>query len=221
MIWFNPDNKGGGFDLGTPDWSGSSEKLGEDVPVSNVIIGQPISRMQTPSSHRMNAAPEPAPEPEPPPPQTEPEPDPRVENNLKLLAASISGLASKRKEVEERDLHFCIEMAFTIAEQLACGFIEADKTKVLNIVKESLGMFEESDKPVVRLHPDIIEAFEEHELLEQLTSTEDVTVKSDASVSAMGCVVTAERKKVNGDVRHRLERLKTLFKEEQGGDGNR
>lgn len=217
MIWFNPE-KDGGFDLGTPDWSGASAKVTAGEQVSNIVIGQPQEQPQQQSNFQKDAQPQLPPEPEPPPPPPEPQVDPRVENNLKLLAASISGLAAKKKDMEDRDLHFCVQMAFGIAEQLACGAIEADPTKVLDIVKESLGLFEESDKPVVRLHPDIIEAFEENDLLKSVTDQEGVTIKSDPTVSAMGCLVTANRKSVDGQVLNRLSRLKTLFNEEQGTD---
>ncbi|MBN2719282.1 MAG: hypothetical protein JXX14_25755 [Deltaproteobacteria bacterium] len=220
MIWFDPENKGG-FDVGTPDWSGASAKAAAEEPISNIVIGQPFATPQPgPQMHsRPKSEPPPPPEPEPPPPPPpEPEPDPRVENNLKLLATSISELARVRKEMTERDLSFCVRLAFAIAEQLTCGTLEAKPEKTIEIVKESLGMFDESDRPVVRLHPDIHAAFEEHELLNLLEEMENVTVKVDPSVSAMGCVVNAGRKTVNAEVFQRLAKLKTLFSLEQGGD---
>ena len=222
MIWFKTDNKGG-FDLGSPDWSGASTKADANEPVSNIVIGESVVR--PPSGQQRSAAPppeppppQPAPEPAPPP---EPVPDPRIENNLKLLAASISELARQKQALEERDLNFCVSLAFAIAEQLTCGTLEANPEKTMEIVKESLGMFDDGDKPVVKLHPEIYAAFEELEMLETLSAMDDVTVKADAAVSRMGCVVTAGKKTVNGEVPARLEKLKTLFAMEQGNGTER
>jgi len=215
MIWFSPD-KSGGFDLGAPDWSGSAEKASADEQVSDIVIGAPFTASPPTVGKAIPEPPPPPPEPPPPPP--EPQPDPRVENNLKLLAASISELANQKKALEERDLAFCIALGFAVAEQLTCGTLEANPEKVMGIVKEALGMFDEDDKPVVRLHPDIIEAFQEFELLTSLNDIDGVTIKPDPAVSKMGCVVTANKKTVNAEVPARLDQLMTLFAMEQGGD---
>lgn len=217
MIWFDPDKRSG-FDLGTPDWSGASTRVADDEEVSNIIIGEAFQKPRPKAAAR--AIPEPViePDPQPPPPPPKPMPDPRVENQLKLLAASISELAVKKKALDERDLNFCVEMAFAIAEQLTCGSLEAHPEQVSRIVAESLGMFEDDDQPTVRLHPEIIAAFEEHGLLESIESMDNVTIRPDPSVSQLGCIVQAGRKTVNGIVPDRLDRLKTLYVMEQGGE---
>ena len=220
MMWFDPEAKGG-FDLGTPDWSGSSAKVAGDEQVASIVIGQ---KLEPPKAEPQMSSPpppvaDPIPEPAPPPPPPEPKPDPRVENTLKLLAASISELAKVKEQTAERDLTFCVEMAFAIAEQLACGKIEANRESVLDIVRMALGMFDESDRPTVRLHPDILATFKELALLDSLSEIDAVTIKADPAVSAMGCVVTANKKTVNGQVLSRLSALKTLFELEQGGGG--
>ncbi|MBN2526195.1 MAG: hypothetical protein JXR76_07365 [Deltaproteobacteria bacterium] len=217
MIWFESEKKGG-FDLGTPDWSGAAAKVPDNEKVSNIIIGGEIPTPKPIVKVKAMPKPQQPPplEPEPPPPPPKPQPDPRVENNLKLLAASISELAKKKQELEGRDLQFCVELGLAIGEQLACGALNVHPEKVFEIVKEALGMFDEDDVTIVHLHPDIVAAFEEFKLMDTLTAMENVAIKPDAAVSQLGCRVTADRKTVNGEIPSRLDRLKTLFAIEQG-----
>lgn len=219
MIWFDPDNDSG-FNLGTPDWSGDTAKLADNDNVCSIVIGQPYT---SPQPTPLITTPPPAsdePEPEqPPPPPPEPQVDARIENNLKLLSASMSELAKKKKEFEQRDLSFCIELAFGIAKELVCGAIDTHPEKVLDIVRESLGMFEEEDHPVVRIHPELIEALTENSLLDEISGIENLTIKEDPAVSKMGCLVTANRKSVDGQVLERLQKIRTLFEVEQGEKG--
>jgi len=204
-------------------WTTSATDDSVEIKTPNWCVKLPVENTQSaflaPQKKQVSppeeTKPEPLPEPLPPSP---PKMDPKVKQHLELLSIAIDEAVSAKQSQHVHTAEVIVEMGLSVAEKLACGAIEADKTRVLDIVKEALGLMSGEEKITVKLNPEIVELLTEAKLLDDLQQNPAVSIKTDPSVGSIGCIIESSIKRIDAQISSRVFQLKHLFKQTEGGD---
>ncbi len=147
--------------------------------------------------------------PEPPPVNKE------VVEQLALLNAAIREIDDTQKKLIDGLPQLVLKLGLAVAEELARGAIEIEPSRVLAIIKDAVGLLEENNKCLVRIHPEIHQLLEKEDLLKGLKKELNVTIQKDANIDGHGCIVDSKLGRVDAQVSGRLNRLRYILQDER------
>jgi flagellar biosynthesis/type III secretory pathway protein FliH len=143
-------------------------------------------------------------------------PSPETRERLVMLASALIEAAEARRADKAQTVELIIDIALAIAEELAMGAVEADKSRLVRLVGESVGLMDDGQRMRVKLHPELIAFLESAGTIASLAADSNLVVEADPSVGERGCVVESTTQRVDGRMTARIGRLRALLRSEEG-----
>jgi flagellar assembly protein FliH len=135
---------------------------------------------------------------------------------LERAHAEVVALREATAEAVERD---AVELAVQLAEKIVAGALDADRERVLDVVRGALRRLSERRRVTVLVHPDDLELVRSAAdgFAGELGGIEHCEVQAERRLARGGAIVRTDEGQVDASIETQLARARELVAAELGG----